>query len=295
MIYVDLKGRLGNQMFIYAFAYALSRENNDEPIQFMNGGRNGNSLYNYNIKNVVGEQKFPMSFWQKVLMYDYSKKEMKFNRMDFYDYEKAHMKSYQKNGLFLCQNGFLPYDRTQSAQKNIYVNGYFQSEKYFKKYKQELINVFTPVEPVDESNCEIWNTISTDSNSVCVDFRLGDYINNPLHGVCTLEYYRKAMEYVSDKITNPIFYIFTTDVDYIRTQLVNWPYKMVIEDGKSADYEKLRMMSSCKHFIITNSTYDWWAQYLCLNPDKIVVAPSKWYAKECPCDIYMDDWKLIDC
>jgi hypothetical protein len=204
------------------------------------------------------------------------------------------LKLYSRWGLFLCQNGYLPFERKLTKKENIYLNGYFQSERYFQKYKEEIKQIFRPTSPVMVQNRHIFEEISNNPDAVCVDFRLADYINNPLHGVCTMDYYKNAMKFMAEKLNNPVFYVFSTDLDLITEATKKWGYHIIIEDGKSPDYEKLRLMSACKHFIITNSTYDWWAQYLSECNDKIVVAPSKWFGLPCPCDIYMDDWVLLE-
>lgn len=295
MIYVDLRGRLGNQMFIYAFAYAISRENNNEPICFC-GCKDGNSLINYPIENVIdGVTEFPMNILQRFLLRNYTQYQIKTSRMKTYEYEQKMRLIHQRCGLFLCENGFIKFERKNCRKKKIYIDGYFQSEKYFEKYRDDVKKMFEPKQKVCTENQRIYYRIYSDKTAVCVDFRLGDYINNPLHGVCTLEYYKRAMEYLNVQLNKPTFYVFSTDVEYIKSVTSDWDYNMVLENGDSPDYEKLRLMSACKHFIITNSTYDWWAQYLSKNPNKIVIAPSKWFAKECPCDIYLDNWKLFDC
>jgi hypothetical protein len=295
MIYTELKGGLGNQMFIYAFAYALSRENNNEPICF-SGQTNGISLFNYNLKNLESKEirRFPLPFMKRLLMRNYSLTESRMDRMDFYQYEEKHMEQYLRSGLFLCQNGYLPLTRKNTKKKDIYLNGYFQSEKYFKKYKKELKQIFQPESPVMEINRNVYEEILDNPEAVFVGIRLGDYVNNKLHEVCTIDYYKDAMEYMATKLKHPVFYIFSTDVDLITEMTKDWGYHMVIENGKSPDYETLRLMSGCKHFIISNSTFNWWAQYLSENDNKTVIAPSKWFGLPCPCDIYQEDWILLE-
>lgn len=292
MIYAALKGRLGNQMFIYAFAYALSRENNNEliilrcsePIR----------LYNYNLKNIGDtSNKFCRTFATKIRQFLYAKAELKFSRKNLFAFEKKIRPFYEKNGLFYCQNGYLPFKRKNCNLDDISINGYFQSERYFDKYKSEIKTIFAPI--TQPKNTAFFNNIKNCQNPVCVDFRLGDYINNPLHSVCTIEYYKKAIKMMNEKISNPTFFIFSTDIDIVKKAFADTDCNFVYEDGSSEDFEKLFMMSSCKYFIITNSTYDWWAQYLCNNEDKIVIAPSRWFNGKCPCDIYQDNWLLIDC
>lgn len=294
MIYVDLKGRLGNQMFIYACAYALSKQNNDEPITFV-GEKYGNSLFNYNIRN-VSEDRIDLKYttFQRILMKYYSMKADKLNRTELLDFEKKAKKLYVKNGLFLCQNGYMKFNRKECNRTNVYLNGYFQSEKYFYSVKLDLKDIFVPIKNLQRSYQILYEQICKDQKAVCVDFRIGDYLNNPLHEVCGLEYYKNAMEYLENKLNHPNFYLFSTDIDYIKKITSNWKYKIILENGTGADYEKLRIMSACKHFILTNSTFDWWAQYLSSEKEKITIAPARWFADECPCDIYMRDWVLMD-
>lgn len=297
MIYADLKGRLGNQMFIYAFAYTLSKENKDEGIRFC-GAKSGNCLVNYRLRNVdsVEIKAYSMPLTSKALMKLYAKKEKHSGRTELYEFEGKHKALYTAKGLYLCQNGYLAFKRDDCKKSDIFINGFFQSEKYFEKVKNEIREIFTPTNPVGGANLPLFHEIQDTPEAVCVDFRLGDYMNNPLHGLCTFDYYKRAIEYMKSKLKHPIFYVFSTDIDYVEKQLKNCVGgHFVFEDGRNSDYEKLRLMSSCKHFIITNSTYDWWAQYLSENTEKIVVAPSKWFAQKCPCDIYLNNWILQDC
>ncbi len=292
MIYVSLKGRLGNQMFIYAYAYAISRENSNEPICITS--KLPNRLINYNIQNISNELYKDQSLKQKIFSYLYAKKENKSTRVQLFEFEKKYNKSYRKRGLYYCQNGYLNMPYIHKI-KDIYLNGYFQSEKYFEKYKDEIRKIFIPIHSIANENLKKYNEMNENKSSICVDFRMEDYVNNSLHSVCNLGYYRKAMEYISSKIDNPKFYIFSTNLNEVKEMVKDWPFDMVFEDGKNDDYEKLRLMSVCSHFVITNSTYDWWAQYLSNNDNKIVVAPSKWFNEPCPCDIYQDNWVLLDC
>ena len=136
-------------------------------------------------------------------------------------------------------------------------------------------------------------------NSVCVHIRRGDYLDPRWSylNVCTENYYIKAIEYVKEKIDCPIFYIFSNtheDVLWIKKNYNLAGINVKFVDLNNPDYEELRLMYHCKNFIISNSTFSWWAQYLCQNDSKMVVAPSQWNNQANSENIYMDNWHIIE-
>ena len=110
--------------------------------------------------------------------------------------------------------------------------------------------------------------------------------------MCDLPYFHKAIDIMKNRLNNPVFYLFSDDIDWAKSHLKNEEINFV--DEKTKDYEQLRLMYNCKHFIMSNSTFSWWAQYLSENPDKIVIAPAKWMPYDTEKrDIYQDNWILI--
>ena len=299
MIRVELKGRLGNQMFIYSFIRALQAKYPLEKIVCNITGvydHNGyNSLLNYNIKPIdffdaSKDDQYPLSLRQKIGCYIYSKLVKSKTYTQIFNIEKNFNELLSYFGVFICQNGYLTFPTKDLIP--MFISGYFQSEKYFYDIREDIKRELTPKLPIMKQNLSLANKIQSE-NAVCVDVRLGDYMNHPLHGVCNPDYYVKAMEVIAEKVTNPIFFVFSDDIQKVQ-ETINFKHPVVFEDGKNPDYEKMRLMSLCKHFIISNSSYSWWAQYLCQNPSKIVVAPSKWFAQEVPCAIYQESWEIVD-
>ena len=162
---------------------------------------------------------------------------------------------------------------------NVYLSGYFQSDKYFNHCKDEIVDYFT----------SDWDR--TPINKVSIHVRRGDYCNIECHPVVTMEYLNEAIQIFKDKgYKESDFLIFTDDKEWCYSNL---PFE--IADGN--ELEDLELMSRCEHHIISNSSFSYWGAYLGVNPNKIVVAPSKWFAgsKENVnvSDIYCDGWIII--
>ncbi|MDB0013203.1 alpha-1,2-fucosyltransferase, partial [Schleiferiaceae bacterium] len=173
------------------------------------------------------------------------------------------------------------------------IYGYFQSENYFSKHRkviQEELMVKTPPTSGEKS---LLKQIQS-SKSVALSMRLGeDYTDSKALNICRHDYYDKAIDYMRDKLEDPIFYVFSDRIDIVKKSF-SFKHDVIYVEGFK-DYESLRLMYSCKHFVISNSSFSWWGAYLSANNDKIVVAPSRWYnmAKEVP-DIYLESMKLLE-
>jgi hypothetical protein len=153
--------------------------------------------------------------------------------------------------------------------------GDFQSENYFKEIEPVIRKEFTLKKP---SLPPI-----TDPNSVSIHLRGTDYVTGKksgFHGTCSPEYYAEAIKLIREKMPEAHFYIFTDDVPWAQKHL-QFPEPHTIVSGPAREpYEELMLMSSCKHNIIANSTYSWWAAWLNSNKSKTVIAPKKWFADE---------------
>ena len=127
--------------------------------------------------------------------------------------------------------------------------------------------------------------------------RRGDYISDPkykkIYFVCDNDYFIEGVNRIKAEIPEAKVFVFSDDVDWVKKN-IDFNCKTYYESGKDDVWEKLRLMSACKHFVISNSTFSWWAQHLSKNPDKMIYAPSKWYPDGRPCDIYEDNWRYIE-
>ena len=129
------------------------------------------------------------------------------------------------------------------------------------------------------------------SNSVCVHIRRGDYVGS-FYEVCTKEYYLDAIKLMNKKVKNTHFYIFSDDISWAKENLGLKDVTYI--DWKNNQYQDLKLMSSCKNFIMSNSSFSYWAQFLSENEEKVVIAPSKWFKNGKKIDIYEDSWNLIE-
>ena len=304
MVEIIINGRLGNQLFMYAMARSAQIETNSDTLyintSIIESENCANSLINYQLPECVSFYSKPIrrlknglhfNYLVNLVLSHYRKKYYEFGNNKILEYEIKNDKRLKKINFFPCLGSYRKLDF--SGHKHALLHGYYQSEKFFEKYKDIILLDLVPKEPVLPHNIDKLNNIKN-SESVCVSLRLGeDYTKNEMYNVCTKKYFKDAIDLIKKKVSNPVFYIFS-DVTEGLDKLFDKNDEMVFEAGNDPDYEKLRIMSSCKHFIISNSSFSWWAQYMSTNKDKIVIAPSRWYNNGVETDIMMDDWVLLD-
>jgi hypothetical protein len=170
------------------------------------------------------------------------------------------------------------------------LEGYFQSEKYFKPIasiiRAEL--AFKPASPPHEI-AGLEKEVRS-CNSVAVSVRRGDYVGHPLHEVCTPAYYNRAVEYIRAYMPAPRFFIFSDDIGWCRRNIAIPACVFVdLRHCKSCAIEELRLMSACQHHILANSSFAWWGAWLKTHPDKIIVTPHKWFN-----DATLNEWAMQD-
>lgn len=179
---------------------------------------------------------------------------------------------------YYTENSF-EYDKNiYRLSNNTYIEGYWQSYKYFEDISEIIRADFENISEFNIHQNEISNKIKS-CNSVCINVRRADFLNNSFHGVCNIDYYQKGLKYISEKVDNLNIFVFSDDILWCKSNL-NFRYPTTFLDHEFAG-EKfgayLKLMTECNHFVIPNSTFGWWAAWLNDSEDKIVVAPKNWF------------------
>ena len=295
-----VQGRLGNQMFQYAFLRALQEKGYDHEINLcfdfvnaVNGFENG--LKDFKVVDYKSTNQFGLSLSQKIIKkinYSFLRRNRK-TEIEEQKYEMSKIRLLNNAGFFWLSQGY--YEFKKCKKKNKEAIGYFESAKYFENIKEKIREEFTPRYDKLEKNQFLYNLIEN-SESVCITIRRGDFLSKEHKSrfyVCTEDYFKRGIEYMQKHLKHPRFFVFSDDVEWCKKNM-NFPENTEFEDGTDPVWEKLRLMYSCKHFIISNSTFSWWAQYLSRNEEKIVVAPSRWRNGECNLGIYQDNWVKLE-
>ncbi|WP_298939625.1 alpha-1,2-fucosyltransferase [uncultured Dysgonomonas sp.] len=193
---------------------------------------------------------------------------------------------------------FYPEYLNKSKGVSFYFGGW-HCEKFFKNVISDIKKLYRFQEiPSDPINDEIIEKIST-SNSVSIHIRRGDYIydeaNYNLFGsVCNISYYKNAIEKICSLVGNPVFFIFSNEMEWVKENIKIENEVFYIENNKGKDsWKDLFLMSSCKHNIISNSTFGWWGAWLNHNPNKNVICPDKFLVRDLETEIYPEDWIKI--
>ncbi len=278
MIKVLLTGGLGNQMFQYAFGRALSVKYNTDlvlstsylqsklpfkkwatPMQYELGIFNVNAILEKNLFS--GKILYPFAKAEYLFREKWDK--MRYNAVDENDF------SFQPHLLDTPDNSF--------------IRGSFQSERYFKEIESVVRKELTFNVTLNGEN-GLWKNRIENSNAISIHIRRGDYIalkqNVNKFAQIPLSYYQQAMEYTAARVKDPVFFVFSDDISWVKTNLKsNFPIHFIDNNNTSVtSHFDMQLMAACKHHIICNSTFSWWGAWLNNYSDKIVVAPSMWFS-----------------
>jgi len=279
MIIVKLSGGLGNQMFQYVA---------------------GRSLANRLKTNIY----LNLSFYRQSFTSD--KVTPREYELDCFKLEATILSDFQLkiihyltklNLLKIYHESGLDYNSDFTSQRgNLVIDGYWQSEKYFSNISTSVRNDFDFKHALNKGAAINLAEINK-SNSISAHIRRSDYVSNTnankTHGLCSVDYYQKAIKYIAAKTIKPHIFIFSDDIPWCRENL-HFPHPTTyISNNKN--WEDLKLMSACKHNVIANSSFSWWGAWLNENKNKLVIAPSKWFAdiQINPKDRFPKDWILL--
>ncbi len=302
-IHLYIRGNCGNQFFQYAFARSVQEK------------LGGDLIVNYfrirNDKDIMAESDDLLSLFSTA-SYKYESKPglgglvFRFLKLiqillGLKDFQRRTYRFYlwcakvlPKFGIIYFDAAYYPFE-VPANRKNIYINGYFESPKYFEAIDDKIRSELQPVNELLPGNRDQYREI-TESESVCVTIKRMDVDNEEIADIYDydISYFYNAMDYIASKVSNPVFFIFSDDMEWCRNN-IKTKYPIRFENEGNPIWEKIRLMSSCKHFIIHNSTFSWWVQHLSYNVNKIVVAPSVWMLRyDQPIDLYEDNWVYLN-
>lgn len=283
MIITKLNGGLGNQMFEYACARNLQLKYNDEMRLDIEGFKRSPRHYSL--------EKFVLSKDVCVLPEKDSKSLVFLQAVSKMNRNLAFSLGPLFGTYIWKSSNYKPLNIKDTKGRTLYLYGYWQSEAYFKEHKDVIINELKVRTPIPEVCNELLMEIEK-PNSVCVHIRRGDYLDcGFLH--CDEAYYNKGLDYIHEKHNDSNAIIFSDDIAWVKENMkFNVPATYVELD--IPDYETLRLMYLCKHFVISNSSFSWWAQYLSDNHEKIVIAPEYWLPENKENrSMYLDNWIIL--
>jgi hypothetical protein len=279
MIIVSLYGGLGNQMFQYAFAKNLATKL--ETKLYIDTSL----LDDKSIRKDFTNRDYELEcFHIKDPVID----KIRLSKFEFWAnlFSKAKISTFNRRVLnnsliipkFFIEDSYsLQNLKNKTFSKNMLLKGYWQSELYFIESSNVIRDIYSFSFPETRLLIDIRLL-----NSISVHFRRGDYISNEhinsVHGVCPLSYYIKSINFLNGKVNNPIYYIFSDDIKWVKNALIDISSKnnVIFIENSQTPAQDLMLMSSCKHNIIANSSFSWWGAWLNKNPDKLVIAPLIW-------------------
>lgn len=285
MIVVRLKGGLGNQLFQYAAGRALATRLN-APLKFDNitslssGKARGLELDKFEVNVELATKAEVKKFIPFPGLY----------------YHKPKAISLLGKNIF-HEKHFEFDDDFNLLRDPVYLDGYWQSPKYFESIASTILSEYkikgNYLTNVKSKAVELQN-----SDTISVHIRRGDFLNpkaNAYHGTLPLEYYKRAINILREKTANSTLCFFSDDIEWVKEQFKELDNIDFISSHTKSAIEDFFLMSSCRHNIIANSSFSWWAAWLNRNPGKIVIAPTNWFAVSSikTYDLFPPNWLRI--
>ncbi len=272
MIIVQLKGGLGNQLFQYAAGLSLALHHGVEvkvdTTLLQKPDEQIGTLRSFDLQQFVAAPLVATTNELDEFYHPSFLKKMAEKLLPPYK------RSIYKEAAFTYDNNFF------SAANHLYLKGYRQSEKYFKRIEPSIKKQFV-LKPNSLIHLNENAIPLQQSNSVSIHIRRGDYNNKEVqdyHGVLDKQYFQTAIDHINKEVKGASFFIFSDDIDWVKQELVfDKPVRYISNDVTKTHFEDFYLMQHCKHNIISNSTFSWWAAWLNPNLNKTIIAPKKWF------------------
>ena len=277
---IGYMGRLGNQMFQFASTLGIANRLGFEarfPIE--------------NCLNYQGSGPFDPNIGRCMLV--------KCDLTDCFNIGMEYFipERHLSRGSSYHENEFGYNKETESLQDDCSLSGYFQTEKYFSEFRDLILSQFdfrSSYKAPAEAYIQTIRNEHKDAVIASIHVRRGDYVMFPdHHPPCSFNYYNSAIEELRIANEKVVYLIFSDDVDWCRSEF-NDPSYIISDLGNP--YVEMCSMSLCDHNIIANSSFSWWGSWLNKNPDKMVIAPSRWFGSQINkdvSDVYFKNVKII--
>lgn len=287
---VNIIGGLGNQMFVYAMYLALKEAHPDEEVYLCRRSYKGYPLHNgYELGNVFGADAPEASLWQLAKV-----------AFPYWNYKTWRLMQHflPKRKCMLSGTTQIKFDYGNvTRNEDGFYDGYWQNENNFLPIRDKILEAFSFPKFNDNKNIELAELI-TNKRAVSCHVRRGDYLKDPLYGVCTSEYYVKAIDEINKRVSPELYCVFSDDIKWCKENLgeiIGKDKEIVFVDWNKGEnsFRDMQLMSLCDHNIIANSSFSWWGAWLNNHEDKVVIAPSLWMNKPMVNDPLCDSWIRI--
>lgn len=272
MVIVRLIGGLGNQLFQYAAARSIAHAHG-VPLKIDITPFSKYKLHKYSLGvfNITAEVAAPEEI---------ARVQCRDSLASLCKWLPALIQPYYRRPI-VKERSFSFDKNIFNVDDDVYLDGYWQSESYFKEIEAIIRRELTVGTAPDAENRRVAEAI-TKSQAVSLHVRRGDYVANSkmnkIFGTCSLAYYRAAAERIAGQMVQPHFFVFSDDPEWVRNNLqLEYETSYVTHNDADKNYEDLRLMSLCRHHIIANSSFSWWGAWLNPDKNKIVISPDKWF------------------
>lgn len=284
MIIVKVMGGLGNQLF----QYALYR-------QFQENGREAYLDVSWYYMNRGADRKYQLDIFNTKILECSQKQKYALANNDKNIFGVAWHRLFGNRGSHIVEIDLGRFNPAILKLQNGYLDGYWQSEGYFKGIAGLLWEEVTLKNAFDKKNENMLGDIER-TNSVAIHVRRGDYlkVHEMYGGICTENYYNSGMEYMERHIGNAHYFVFSDDMYWCREFFGSRNNVTYVDiNDENTGHCDLMLMSKCRNIIIANSSFSWWAAWLNRNKEKIVVAPDRWTNDNACMHIVPESWIRI--
>ncbi len=283
MVIVEFSGGLGNQMFQYALYLKLKKLGKDVKADTSLFNFK-DSLRKFELKRVFDVSPETVDAKDAALIRGYGSHDTLLDKIRY---------KLRRSSVQVYTDKIDVYQPDIFEMDNVLLSGYWQSPLYFEGAADEIRDTFLFC-GIDDKNTRAADEMDN-CNSVSIHVRRSDYLNyenNAIYGnICTVEYYKNAIEIIRERVNDPVFYVFSDDPVWAKENIME--EGMILMEGNTGDdaYKDMYLMSNCYHHIIANSSFSWWGAYLgSKNSESITVCPSKWFNNHETTQMICDGW-----